>query len=455
MAVIPGERFKGGRFKPIITVLLVAVNVLVYVYTSLFSNLPLIESSQDSIMQFGFKPIYVFTNPTEAIIKSLTSMFIHADILHIFFNMYFLWLFGSRLEGFIGHKRFLLLYFLSGLSAVLFYVAYIPVGGYDSLSIPAVGASGAISGVLGAYLLMLPYTKLVVCMFFFLFPFCFRLSAAAFLILWFAEQILYGYLKLGGVAYFAHVGGFVMGVLLAPLLARYVSRKPGFMDYFYNYLHELYGIQITRPRGLGKGTKVVLTLLFILIIGGFTYGAYSASTHRSQVTYALDVSTLVDGVFQRDQAIMRIMDSQIDVSISQLTNVRILINRLAPIMYNKTYALSTVNRTLEYTAIVNNIAVPVVFQGVIQYDDQGVATHASGVVQSRVVQYDARFGRYIVGDYISIDFTLTSKKLDYSVFTVFCFIAAAVGAFAISAVLKAEEATIFTRPEFPELFPYI
>ncbi|MEM4953505.1 MAG: hypothetical protein QXR51_05305, partial [Desulfurococcaceae archaeon] len=121
----------------------------------------------------------------------------------------------------------------------------------------------------------------------------------------------------------------------------------------------------------------------------------------------------------------------------------------------KTYALSTVNRTLEYTAIVNNIAVPVVFQGVIQYDDQGVATHASGVVQSRVVQYDARFGRYIVGDYISIDFTLTSKKLDYSVFTVFCFIAAAVGAFAIPAILKAEEATIFTRPEFPELFPYI
>ncbi len=455
LAVFPGEEFRGGKLKPIVTIILIAINVAVYLYTSFSSNLPLLESSDESIMQLGFKPIYIFTNPAEALIKVFTSMFVHADIFHIFFNMYFLWLFGSRLEGFIGHKRYLALYLLSGISAVLFHVAFIPVGGYDSLLVPAVGASGAISGVLGAYLLMLPYTRLVVCMFFILLPFCFRLSAAAFLILWFAEQVIYGYMRLGGVAYFAHVGGFVMGILLAPWLARCVSRKPSFLENFYRYLNELYGIQIIRPRGIGRTTKVILMILLILVAGGFIYGAYLTSSQQVQPFHVLDVYATVENVLQRDQVALTVEDGQLSFSTSQLTYVRILVNRLTPILYDKSNAGNSVNRTLEYTTIVNNIKVPVVFQGVIQYDNEGLVVYASGTVQSRVVQYDTRTGRYVLSDYITIDFTLDRSEVEYSVFTVLCFAAASIGVFAVPAVLKAEEATIFTRPEFPEIFPYI
>jgi hypothetical protein len=96
-----------------------------------------------------------------------------------------------------------------------------------------------------------------------------------------------------------------------------------------------------------------------------------------------------------------------------------------------------------------------VFQEVIQYDDEGLVVYAPGTVQSRVVQYDSRTGRYVLSDFITIDFTLGRSEVEYSVFTVLCFVAASVGVFAVPAVLKVEEATIFTRPEIRVIFPYI
>jgi membrane associated rhomboid family serine protease len=126
---------------------------------------------------------------------------------------------------------------------LLFYVVLILVGGYDSLLVPADDVAGCISGVPGAYLLMLPYTRLIVCMFFILPPFCFKLSVAAFLTL-FAEQVIYDYMGLGRVACLAHAGGFVMGVLLASRSTECVSRKPSLPENFYRYLNELYGVQI-------------------------------------------------------------------------------------------------------------------------------------------------------------------------------------------------------------------
>ncbi|MEM2354306.1 MAG: rhomboid family intramembrane serine protease, partial [Desulfurococcaceae archaeon] len=129
MAILPGEGVR-GRYKPVITSLLIVMNVLVYLYTSIGSEIPLLQSSMESVLTYGFKPVYLFSNPLEAFTRVFTSMFIHADLFHIFFNMYFLWLFGSRIEGFLGPKKMLALYFLSGFSAVLFHVAFIPVGGY-------------------------------------------------------------------------------------------------------------------------------------------------------------------------------------------------------------------------------------------------------------------------------------------------------------------------------------
>jgi len=124
-------------------------------------------------------------------------------------------------------------------------------------------------------------------------------------------------------------------------------------------------------------------------------------------------------------------------------------------LHDKSSAGSSANSTIEYATIVNNIKAPVVFQGVMQYVNEGLVVYAPGTVQSRVVQYDSRTGRYVLSDFITTDFTLGRSEVEYSVFTVLCFVVASVGVFAVPAVLKVEEATIFTRPEIRVIFPYI
>lgn len=174
-----------------------------------------------------------------------------------------------------------------------------------------------------------------------------------------------------------------------------------------------------------------------------------------QPFHAIDVYAIVENVPQRDQVALTVEDGQSSFSTSQLTYVGTLVNRLTPILHDKFNAGNSANSTLEYTTIVNNIKVPVVFQGVIQYDNEGLVVYESGTVQSRVVQYDSRTGRHVLSDFITIDFTLDRSEVEYSVFMILCFVAASVGVFAVPAVLKVEEATIFTRPEIQVMFPYI
>ncbi len=143
-----------------------------------------------------------------------TSMFIHADPIHLLGNMWFLWVFGSRLEGVLGALRFLALYLGVGALAVVLQVAAGP-----DVVLPMVGASGAIAGVLGAYAVALPRARVrcLVLLLFFVAPV--RLSAGAMLGLWLLVQVASSAAGGGAVAYSAHMGGFICGAMAARLLA--------------------------------------------------------------------------------------------------------------------------------------------------------------------------------------------------------------------------------------------
>lgn len=148
-----------------------------------------------------------------------TSMFLHGGFLHLLGNMWFLWIFGDNVEDRLGHGRFLLLYFVSGVCAALLQVAINP---YDET--PIVGASGAIAGVLGAYLVMFPHARVLTIVPVFIFLTFINIPASIFLILWFAMQFLYGMGSFmagaGSIAWWAHVGGFVSGVVMAFLIPK-------------------------------------------------------------------------------------------------------------------------------------------------------------------------------------------------------------------------------------------
>jgi membrane associated rhomboid family serine protease len=145
-----------------------------------------------------------------------TSMFLHQGFLHIAGNMLFLWIFGDNVEDFFGHFTYLLFYLVCGIGAGLLHAAF-----NLHSSVPALGASGAISGVMGAYILLYPRARILSLVFIFLLP----IPAVVFLGLWFILQFLSGISTIGlkvtgGVAVWAHVGGFLMGMLLTALARR-------------------------------------------------------------------------------------------------------------------------------------------------------------------------------------------------------------------------------------------
>jgi membrane associated rhomboid family serine protease len=159
--------------------------------------------------------------PSEAILPVFTSMFLHGGWMHLIGNMWFLWIFGDNVEDRTGHGRYLLLYLASGLAGALGHVLF-----SANSTVPTVGASGAIAGVMGAYLITFPHARILT-----LVPIIFFLTTVeipAFLILlyWLVLQFFSGAASLGadasqgGVAWFAHVGGFVAGIPLMLLLRR-------------------------------------------------------------------------------------------------------------------------------------------------------------------------------------------------------------------------------------------
>ena len=214
---------------PWINYFLIALNTLVFVY-----ELQLGPRSLNAFMfTFGVVPAHVtralYTGAFAAgVLPILTSMFMHAGWLHIIFNMWWLWIFGDNVEGSLGHFRYLIFYLLSGLGAALVHI-FFNLGS----PVPSVGASGAIAGVMGAYFVLFPSARVLTLVPFF---FVFFTWLPAWLILgyWFVLQFLSGAAtsitsaqqgaSSGGVAFWAHVGGFLTGVVMIKLFPRRAPR---------------------------------------------------------------------------------------------------------------------------------------------------------------------------------------------------------------------------------------
>ena len=208
--MIPIRDVIPSRTTPVVTVSLIVFNIVVFVFQSALSERGL------ALFLANFALI-----PAEfSLVTVVTSMFLHAGLAHLAGNMLFLWIFGDNIEDRLGHGRFVAFYVICGGAAAVAQTALTP----DSL-VPMVGASGAIAGVMGAYLVLFPHSRIVM-----LFPFppiVFELPAVLFLVLWFGMQFLNGLGTLpmfgadqltGGVAFWAHVTGFAVGVVLVRIM---------------------------------------------------------------------------------------------------------------------------------------------------------------------------------------------------------------------------------------------
>lgn len=214
----PSHRF------PAITVLLIALNVLAFLYElSLGRNLDVF------IMQYGAVPLrFILAGQIEGVstverfFPLFTSMFLHGGWLHLGGNMLYLWIFGDNVEDRVGHLRFVLFYLACGLAAALAQIYIHPTS-----KIPMVGASGAVAGVLGAYLILFPHSRVLALIPIIFFFQVVELPAFFFLLFWFGMQFLNGAVAItgapymtGGVAWWAHIGGFVSGMALGFLLQK-------------------------------------------------------------------------------------------------------------------------------------------------------------------------------------------------------------------------------------------
>jgi membrane associated rhomboid family serine protease len=219
--VLPLKDLNPTRIQPVVTVALVVANLAVWLGYELTSGL------QASADELGFRPCEVNGSCPQIgqgwAATALTSLFVHGSWGHIFANMLFLWIFGNNIEDTLGHVRFVLFYLLGGLAAA-FSQAFVTLafGSAGDALIPNIGASGAIAAVLGAYVLLFPRALVLT----WVFPvFFFPIPAVFYIGIWFVIQLLAGTASMtapeagGGIAYFAHIGGFLFGVLLIRVFA--------------------------------------------------------------------------------------------------------------------------------------------------------------------------------------------------------------------------------------------
>jgi len=220
--MLPLRDVNPTRNFPIMTIILIAINVLVFIYELILG--PQVEGFVQSWAIIPYEITHGVDLPPASIqpiyLTLLTAMFLHGGIVHIAGNMLFLWIFGNNIEDAMGSLRFLVFYLLCGLAAAFAQIAVGP-----NSEIPNIGASGAIAGVLGAYLLLFPHAEVQTLVFLGFFVRLVRLPALLFLGLWFVLQLFSGVAGLGmeatgGVAWFAHIGGFIAGLVLINLFRR-------------------------------------------------------------------------------------------------------------------------------------------------------------------------------------------------------------------------------------------
>ena len=218
---------------PYVTYILIAVNILVFIYELSLNSTQLdiffhLFAVVPKELTASFNGVNVHQGVPEAV-TPVTSQFLHAGFTHIAFNMLFLWIFGNNIEEQLGKAKYLVFYISCGVIAVLAQWFFSAMSG-----IPSLGASGAIAGVMGAYILKFPQAKVVTLVpLGFFFP-IFRIPAVYFLGFWFLQQALNGVasfevtasvgMESGGVAYWAHAGGFVAGAILGPMLGLFSDK---------------------------------------------------------------------------------------------------------------------------------------------------------------------------------------------------------------------------------------
>ena len=190
---------------PFVTYFIIGLNIFVFIYQ--YFIIQGAQLSENFIYTYALIP----ANPT--ILTIFSSMFMHGGFTHIIFNMWFLWIFGDNIESVLGHKKYLLFYFLCGIGAGLSQIQIDPES-----TIPMVGASGAIAGVLGAYLFRFPRATVHVLVILIVFITFIRVPAMIVIGFWFLSNLTAGIGTLGieqtgGTAWFAHIGGFISGVL--------------------------------------------------------------------------------------------------------------------------------------------------------------------------------------------------------------------------------------------------
>lgn len=220
--MIPLKDDNPATTRPLVTLMVVGLCILVFLWQSSLSQ----ESSQAAIYALGFIPAVLFGNvelPAQlawlpAPTTVLTSMFLHGGLLHLAGNMLYLWIFADNIEDSMGHGRFLLFYVVCGVVA-----AFVQAAPELGSTIPMIGASGAVSGVLGAYVLLFPRARILVVVPLLVVFYTLRLPAFIVLGVWFVGQLLNSLAASevgGGIAFRAHVGGFLAGLLLIKLFQR-------------------------------------------------------------------------------------------------------------------------------------------------------------------------------------------------------------------------------------------
>jgi membrane associated rhomboid family serine protease len=212
--MIPLHDDNPTRIRPVVTILFIAACVLVFLYQASLGP----DQGERFVFLLGAIPAAIFGGQTEftAIppeLTLLTSMFLHGGLMHLAGNMLYLWIFGNNIEDAMGHVRFVVFYVVCGLAAAMTHALTDP-----GSTIPMIGASGAISGVLGAYLLLYPRAQILVLVPLGIFTRLMYIPAGWVLGLWFFMQLISGSGSIGrgggGVAWFAHIGGFIAGMVL-------------------------------------------------------------------------------------------------------------------------------------------------------------------------------------------------------------------------------------------------
>jgi membrane associated rhomboid family serine protease len=204
--MIPLRDSQPSHTAPVVTLGLIAVNVLAFLYQVSLDT----YSMNHLVAAWGVIPDRLRLSTL------VTSMFLHGGWMHLIGNMWFLWIYGDNVEDILGRAKYLAFYLLCGIAAALVHVAF-----NFSSPVPTIGASGAIAGVMGAYMVKFPRSRIVTLVFLFVFLTTVEVPAYVILLYWFVIQFFsgvgsigYSHLSQGGVAWFAHVGGFVAGVIL-------------------------------------------------------------------------------------------------------------------------------------------------------------------------------------------------------------------------------------------------